>query len=604
MNVLDKKYHANRYIKENIPLLQEVFSEYYGPMWHDLVTDRLNNFAFIGYMTHIQMTNLIYNFKRNISNKYEIKFMEENVFDIEKKNRFFFYGFENFEKNPLNKIINRKENFENEVSDLFGLSSSDKDYQNKFASCLRLIDASKNSLYKYKEAYDEEIKEYQEYIDIDDRYEELFKNARADYIRHFLNKIYDILPQEDKNYYDNNEHEFYNDVTAPKYFRNMLIYKTAMLGRIDFTVEGFIENFSYENEEKLHSPLSSKDEKEYIMKDRIRYYNKMGINLGNDYQNYVNNEEAIKLTPKAEDVARIIKAKKEVKNEILRDFYSTIELFKENEETLLNSGLIRHNTFPYSLESYNENHWIVTCNVKELTDENDNFNTTNDSDVKLKSYPILLFNVGDMVPDQMLIHELNHIIEHKLADYDIYVEKNVRYINLFFESGFDFVSDDYRITKLGRRKYEMFNEIVNDIFAVEITDLMHKKGIYIFSEYLRSTKQEEPTTVYEFAKPLVKDFVSLYKEELKYAKLTGIKQELFMLIGEDNFNELNDLINEFYIYFGCADGDCKRIRETIKNIEEGKVTMDTRKYNNFIELSQVILKQMKNYKNTKRRKII
>lgn len=139
--------------------------------------------------------------------------------------------------------------------------------------------------------------------------------------------------------------------------------------------------------------------------------------------------------------------------------------------------------------------------------------------------------------DYTLLHEYCHAIE-------IHKEKESTEEDSFI-SGFDLINENqlnpYRKDK---RKYERLNETITDIFSVEATRILHSRGIYISEPRELTNEDILDCNTSIILKKLLMPFVEKYKEKIVSARITGNMQDLFNIIGRENFESLNDCINK------------------------------------------------------------
>lgn len=94
------------------------------------------------------------------------------------------------------------------------------------------------------------------------------------------------------------------------------------------------------------------------------------------------------------------------------------------------------------------------------------------------------------------------------------------------------------------RKYEKFNETLNDIFTMEAVELLHNQGIYLIepSEFTLSDISNHNTAL--ITKNLLKPLLSKFRQQVISAKVKADHNELIRYIGKDNFEELVDIVNK------------------------------------------------------------
>ena len=164
--------------------------------------------------------------------------------------------------------------------------------------------------------------------------------------------------------------------------------------------------------------------------------------------------------------------------------------------------------------------------------------------------------------DYTLLHEYCHAIEmHKEK---AGVEED------YFVSGFDIIdqneSNQYRNDK---RKYEILNETITDIFSVEATIILHTRGIYISEPQELTNEDILACNTSIILKKLLLPFVTKYKEKIVRARITGDMQSLFNIIGIENFESLNDCVNKIdYLILEGLEKDLKSKRNDSELIKE------------------------------------
>ena len=136
------------------------------------------------------------------------------------------------------------------------------------------------------------------------------------------------------------------------------------------------------------------------------------------------------------------------------------------------------------------------------------------------------------VLDYVYLHEFCHALEEDL-------ENNQG-------CGFEDWSDKYKNAcnpyLPNKRLFEIINETVTDIYAIEAKKILHQKGIYMAGEnYLTSNLNSLNTNV--ILKRMLMPLINNYYSEVKQFRLYHNKKPLFDAIGEENFLEINDIIN-------------------------------------------------------------
>jgi hypothetical protein len=192
--------------------------------------------------------------------------------------------------------------------------------------------------------------------------------------------------------------------------------------------------------------------------------------------------------------------------------------------------------------------------------------------------------------DANIIHELNHVFELNLV--------NVDGMSCEFICGWDIIESNFGKTpeevkslepRIEKRKYELFNEIINELIAQGICELMHNDGVTVFDE--PDNSRYERTTSYEDYLFLVKDFFAEFKEPILESRRNGNIEIIFNEVGKENFDELNSLIIEFYNNF--KEMRIYKLLSALNNNEDNEMT---RIYYDLLDRRDKVLENMRNYK--------
>ncbi len=94
------------------------------------------------------------------------------------------------------------------------------------------------------------------------------------------------------------------------------------------------------------------------------------------------------------------------------------------------------------------------------------------------------------------------------------------------------------------RKYEKFNETLNDIFTIEATRILQEQGIYLLeSEEFTSLDTNNCNTAL-ITKNLLQPLLQKFRQQVIKAKINAEPEELTKYIGKENFEELVDAVNK------------------------------------------------------------
>lgn len=282
-----------------------------------------------------------------------------------------------------------------------------------------------------------------------------------------------------------------------------------------------IEYFSSEDEELLKDSNVSEFEKKWILIYRLSFLESMGVSVNvfeDDYYKVIEREDVKELIPSVELADQISTLRKAYLSQAENSFVKESDSYKE--------------TLSYfSTNSVND---IVVYNI--LKDDRVCINGGSDLSHNFKTIMYLTirgWQCGCM--DYVFIHELIHAIESVSLDgYDYSCGFENKVINP------EYSELDHADRK---RKYERFNEVVVDLLAKDVVDLLHSRGQYIFDDKDVTLSDFSDFNTHQILKDMVRPFYDKYKSLIIEARLSG---KLFLLthyIGEDNFEELNNIVD-------------------------------------------------------------
>ena len=114
-------------------------------------------------------------------------------------------------------------------------------------------------------------------------------------------------------------------------------------------------------------------------------------------------------------------------------------------------------------------------------------------------------------------------------------------LELFDDYNADVIKNPYDVT---RRKYEIFNETLDDIFAIEANELLQKEGIYLFEPEKFTDYDVKDNNTSSITKEILRPLLTKYRSQVIRALMYGNREELIRYIGRENFEELNDVVNK------------------------------------------------------------
>ena len=279
-------------------------------------------------------------------------------------------------------------------------------------------------------------------------------------------------------------------------------------------------------DEKLNNSEVEDFEKQTIIKKRIEYFKTIGIDRGDDYSNYTKLEEY----PTPEMIREIRKIKKQIQDlynlELNSKIYPNCLFIKKEKEM----GLLLDSSEEFSLIRLKNEYNCVHPNIRN-----------NNGTMELIPEMFIYTGIDFIQRDNIIIHELNHIIEMVITD----VNENIVTIRSGWDKDQGIIGEKKEHIELECKvgKYERLNEIINELLAIDI----HKKFKSMYGTvFSKENSEYNLICCYLDQEYIVKEFFETYKKEIIESRLTGNMQVLFDAIGEENFEALNNLVNEDY----------------------------------------------------------
>lgn len=642
MNEILNKLNADRTLQENISKYIDVFVDFYGEDKRDEIERKFNNATFVGYLSperqQVELTKLI----KEKSKELESKVLEYNETSLESKDLFDTYDYSLKISQPINNYQNfielyklgkegRKEKYiedtyndikkylneltkeeylkiietkvlpekyqnipywlKNNIQYTTNLQNIEENYEksfNKASSLIRKIiprctldnfdinNEEIEKLDKVIEKYKETLKEYEnfekeniEYFNEMQVNKDLEISLREKYYKEFLKENIDLIKEDDRQ----GVIEYLND-SKKSYLMN---YSVRRLLGSSIQSESILESFYEEQEDILNNEETSTFIKNSIIENRIKYFNNIGINLGNNYNLYLENEDVKSNWPTKERLEKFRATKNKLINNFMKEYYLNTVSHKRLRQVVDSKNLLnKDDGLDQTMYNSSLGKTCVATNLKEI-------------DGKLEAAPLVMISFGgfDGALDHDIIHELNHLYELSLESV---INNKAVYL-----CGWDICEDDIvgevndyiDITKEEpKRSYELFNEIINEVIAQEIEEKMHEKGIHILDSSRNS--KVKGNTSYEASFFIIKDFYKEFRDEIIKSRSNGNIKEILDIVGEKNFNDLNDL---FDIYFENLSGLKKM--QLLDDIKNNRTTNLTIKYYEIVDKSKEIMERMR-----------
>ncbi len=546
MNILD--YEIHNAIQDNIPNIIDTYAKIYGEEHRELIEERVKKIIYVIYNDIDGIKDYIDFLEDCKQKQLAIKFLEK--IGVNTKNQIKNYA-EKLDKD-MDKIVYKYIGF------YWGLTTD----TNKGIKAWRTtneneyVKLEKISFINFLRGENENpitIGTFQEFCKTDE-YKEILEK-----IREYL-KVYDEIVREYEDYlkelepykeYVEEENKRRNDIQAQR--RNMIYmqiedklsddikdYLNKNYSSIDeksrcflgeeLGEKSYLEYFSKEDENKLDDMSISESDKNRIYYFRKRYFRSIGIKIDafslddkESYEAYIA-QGYKKLVPTQELIEEITKLKEKAYSECKKEFIYNSKDFIRNSKIFDNTE--RNKEAIYSRVKDSQ-----ICITGGSSDEN--FIT------------ILFFTIRNNcggILDYVLLHEMGHAIETE----DMLGKGDYR-------SGFEFgtVNVPENPYNQDKRKYERLNETIRDMLTLEAREILHEQGIYFF-EQKELIKDEKNNNTHSICKDLLKTFLSEYREEIIGVLLHGDIDTLYNRVGEENFEELVDIVNRVDNLYGLV----------------------------------------------------
>ena len=295
--------------------------------------------------------------------------------------------------------------------------------------------------------------------------------------------------------------------------------------------------FGEKAEEMLNDPGTLDWRKNSIKEDRILFLKDQGFKLEGllneaSYEDYLNDTECYAFIERMNVLFTEIENRKKELNDLrVKELVYGLQDYKACQSIIDGKGFVNRND---ALGPFVYNSPVSCCEL----------NFTKNGEQFIES-GLILMNAGMSNLDQTFIHELNHAYETfvlELSDrgsvsmtgWDI--EKNIF---------LDRKSENSEIYNGITRPYELMSEYINDRISDDIRDIMYKKGNYIISR-----TSERSASAYVFVDFILEGFYQDFKPIIIQSRSGGNIQYIYDMLGKENFEELNNLVNKYYELFG------------------------------------------------------
>lgn len=582
-----KLLNANEIINEKLPMITEAFLSFYGESQRERITNILKNMQIITYCKPEDMNEII---------EYtEIKKLEELTNELLNK-----ININNLDKEKLKEIL-----FDN-ITEYDCISTLDSYNDYLFGDKERLpevIDLLKNfypninetnideliSKNTFKELdnilvlYNELLEEYEKFILSTRTYKEYLKKCHQTrdilskkYLKKILSKLKEELPHEEFLKIEK-EYNLIIELSTNEDIDTQNIYLNKDL------TPSLIESFAEKYDKLLEN--SDKETKECIQNLRMLYFKKIGLNLGDNYIEYIKNNEPKKLVPSKKTIELLTRLREKLYIEMKTEYYRSLPEYQINREIIDSLELLDKDD-GYNVYAYEGNLTTTIPNIKIINNQ-----------YKIFSLVLLYLGTTEEYIDHFIIHELNHAIETSLKSFD---GKNYQIIagwEIFTGNIQEIPDQENYYFEEGKREYELLNETINEMISQEITNILFSSNNYIINNSENALIKNG--TNYEHTKFIVEEFYETYKQAIIDSRNNGNIQIIYDEVGESNFKDLNKL---FHLYYENFPGET--IYDLYDELDKGIESNKTKIYQDITNQRDIILSNMKKYKNKSKKRTI
>ena len=539
--------------KRLLPFVVDAFTKVYGEEYQDIIFQRINNALIIPYYDIIGLNDYISCIKRCKRREYAIEFLDKIGVNVEKykKNNYMQRLDDEVEK-VLEYYIGGSYFGFCEDTDYWSplqafkpsnVQHSEKLLKNKIKIINFLLDDDHEQITEKNFDLFVETEEYHRILQKIDKLNIVYEQLLLEYKKweeqlHPCEQFAKSETERKKEIIERKRELLFLDIylKLPTVIINAISDKSSeekmniILGHLDISSATPIESFSSNKMTELESQDVSLTDKCLIVCWQANFLKNLGLDVMNkflsydfrlseedidDYLKFLNQFNIKQYIPPDNLISYITSTRESKYEEALREYFMTREdfidakrIFSNNDENGLN--------FIYE---------IIKNKRKCITNggaiKNDN------EFISVMYYAIRSGEAGSLFYSFM--HECGHIIDQVSST----------------ASGFeDFRKIDNNPYDNSFRKYEKFNETINDIFTIEAVELLQKQGIYLIEplEFTLSDVSNHNTAL--ITKNLLKPLLLKFRQQVISAKVKADYNELVRYIGKDNFEELVDVVNK------------------------------------------------------------
>lgn len=256
-----------------------------------------------------------------------------------------------------------------------------------------------------------------------------------------------------------------------------------------------------------------KDEKENkrIRESRITYFKELGLDLGNNYDDYINNEQAKKLIPS-----------KALKSDFKKLYSKLLGMHDKLEEYFSNNSK--------EIESILELYKYDSRKVKHSDLSGNKVSYCMPNTIHGEVYPLCVFHIMNLIdPCEMVyIHEFSHALG---------------------------ISAKSKSNLYCKGKFKYINEALEEASIKEVYEYMQNHNYHI----IHQKPGRDNDSIYNVITPIGEAFLKKFKDKMEIIRF-GNEEDLYKVIDEETLDKL--------------DGICQTILEERRNEDFVKMLQD------------------------------
>lgn len=256
---------------------------------------------------------------------------------------------------------------------------------------------------------------------------------------------------------------------------------------------------------------------------RIKYFKTIGIDLGDNYQNYLENAEALSKIPSK----KVLNDLESVKNKLEKQYISSLNSIASSYHKMV--------------EYFQKENFIIDPNrIRDIVNDTDPSTLVVMQNNKV--VPIVFMDTFESEAtfgDRGFIHELNHCLSLKVLNIgNKTFNYQMGFISFFGETTKD-IYDPQLESELDSS--DLFNEIINDLISIDVLNIAKKENFSIISDNYEHS-------LYETYFPIIKPFYLAFKDAIKRFYITNEFKPFKKEVNKKKLDKLIKVLDKALLY--------------------------------------------------------